>query len=249
MPRSRKSLTRHPVGQTRTSPAGSRNSAASKQLFREQAQTAALVDETRSKLRAAEAGRDEVRAQVKSAVAALAEARARCEKARSDVATTVAHIDVARFDAERAQAMDSYTKLAAPYDGVVIRRKVDPGQLTTPGTTGEPLFVLARFDIVTISVGVPEAEAPFVNAGDAVQIRLPALEGRTFPGRVTRTAFGLLESATRTLSPRSTWRTLMTCYVRDSTPMPTINTPLSTKTPWTLLHDRHRQGRRQSRSA
>ena len=58
--------------------------------------------------------------------------------------------------------MASYTKIVAPYDGVVIRRKVDTGQLTTPGTAGEPLFVVARSDMVTISVGVPEADAPFV---------------------------------------------------------------------------------------
>ncbi len=168
------------------------------QLFQERAQTGTLLDETRSKLRAAEASRDEVRAQVKSAEAALAEFRARREKAQLDVAAAVSQVDVARFEAERAEAMDRYCRLSAPYDGVVIRRKVDTGQLTTPGTSTEPLLVLARFDRVTISVGVPEADAPFVNAGDAAEIRLPALDGRKFPGKVTRTAWAL-DATTRTL--------------------------------------------------
>ncbi len=168
------------------------------QLFRERAQTGSLLDETKNKLQASEATAEEVQAQVKSAEAALSEAKALLDKARSDVQAAASHIEVARFDAERAEAMESYTKIEAPYDGVVIRRKVDTGQLTTPGTTGEPLFVVARQDTVTISVGVPETDAPFVNAGDGARVRLLALDSRVFEGKVTRTAWAL-DSATRTL--------------------------------------------------
>ena len=168
------------------------------QLFREKAQTGSLLDETRNKRNAAEAAREEVLAQVKSAEAALAEAKALASKARAAVTTAASHIEVARFEAERAEAMASYMKIEAPYDGIVTRRKVDTGQLTTPGTTGEPLLVVARTETVTISVGVPETEAPFVHAGNPAQVRLLAVEGRTFAGKVTRTAWAL-ESATRTL--------------------------------------------------
>ena len=168
------------------------------QLFRERAQTGSLLDETRNKKNAAEAAREEVLAQVKSAEAALAEAKALADKARAAVETAASHIEVARFEAERAEAMASYTKIEAPYDGIVTRRRVDTGQLTTPGTMGEPLFVVARTETVTISVGVPETEAPFVHAGNPAQVRLLAVEGRTFTGKVTRTAWAL-ESATRTL--------------------------------------------------
>lgn len=168
------------------------------QLFRERAQTGSLLDETTNKLKAAESAQDEVRAQIKSAEAALVEAKAQVARSRSQVATAVSHIDVARFEGERAEAMQSYTKLIAPYDGIVIRRKVDSGQLTTPGTSGDPLFVVARSDIVTISVGVPEIEAPFVNTGDPAQVRLLAVPGRTFEGKVTRTAWAL-DASTRTL--------------------------------------------------
>ena len=52
------------------------------QLVREHAQTEGLLDETRNKLRAAEATSEEVQAQVKSAEAALSEARALLDKAR-----------------------------------------------------------------------------------------------------------------------------------------------------------------------
>lgn len=168
------------------------------QLARERALTGSLVDETRSKLGAAEASRDEVKAQVTSNEAALAESKAYLDKARSDVLAAASHVEVARFEAERAEAMASYRKIEAPYDAVVTRRMVDTGQLTTPGTTGDPLFVVARSGVVTVTVGVPESDAPFVNAGDPAHVRLLALNGRTFDGKVTRTAWAL-ESATRTL--------------------------------------------------
>ena len=168
------------------------------QLFRERAQTGSLLDETRNKLQSAQATEEEVRAQVKYAEAALAEAKARLEKVRSDVQTATSHIEVARFEADHAEAMASYMKILAPFDGIVTRRTVDTGHLTTPGASGELLFIVARSDIVTITVGVPETDAPFVNAGDPARVRLQALEGKIFEGKVTRTGWAL-DPATRTL--------------------------------------------------
>jgi RND family efflux transporter MFP subunit len=168
------------------------------QLFRERAQTGSLLDETRNKLSAAEAAQDEVGAQVKTAEAALVEARARLDKARADVLTAISHVEVARFEADRAEAMASYGKILAPFDGIVTRRGIDTGHLTTPGAGGELLFIVARSDIVTITVGVPETDAPFVNAGDDARVRLQALDGKTFTGKVTRTAWAL-DATTRTL--------------------------------------------------
>ncbi len=168
------------------------------QLAKEGALTGSLLDETRSKLGAAQASRDEVLAKVKSSEASLAEALAFLDKSRSDVIAAVAHVAVARFEAERAEAIDSYTKIESPFDGIVTRRHVDTGQLTTPGATGEPLLVVSRSDLVTITVGVPETDAPFVNAGDPVQVRLQAYGGRSFDGKVTRTGWAL-DASTRTL--------------------------------------------------
>jgi RND family efflux transporter MFP subunit len=168
------------------------------QLARERVLTGSLVDETRSKLHAAEAGRDEVKAKVRSAEASLAEAKALLDKARSDLEEAVSHIEVARSESERAAAMAGYARILSPYDGVVTKRGVDTGHLTTPGADGEPLFVVARSDVVTITVGVPETEAPYVNVGDKARVRLQALEGKSFEGKVTRTSWAL-DSATRTL--------------------------------------------------
>jgi RND family efflux transporter MFP subunit len=168
------------------------------QLFLERAQTGTLLDETRHKLGTAEATQEEVKAQIASAEAARVEARALLDKARADVEAAASRIEVARFEAERAEAMAGYAKVIAPFDGVVIRRGVDTGHLTTPGASGDLLFIVARSDVVTITVGVPETDAPFVDPGDSARVRLQALEGKSFEGKVTRTAWAL-DAATRTL--------------------------------------------------
>jgi RND family efflux transporter MFP subunit len=168
------------------------------QLFNERAQTGTLLDETRNKLHSADAARDEVRAKVRSAEAALNEARSELDKARSDVAAAAASIDVARSEARHAEAMLGYARIEAPFDGIVTRRNVDTGDLTRPGADAEPLFIVARTDPVTITVGVPEGYATEVNPGDGALIKLQAMKGQTVPGKVTRTAWAL-DPKTRTI--------------------------------------------------
>ena len=113
------------------------------------------------------------------------------DKARSDVTTAKATIKVARFDAQRSQAMRGYETIVAPYDGVITRRNVDVGDLTRPGTQGEPLFTVVRDDLVRISVSVPEMYATEVDPGDRVLIRLQATPGKDFEGKVARTSWTL----------------------------------------------------------
>lgn len=168
------------------------------QLVRDRALTGSLLDETRSKLHAAEAGHDEVQAQTQTATSSLDEATALLDKARADLEAATARIDVARAEAEHAEAMAGYLKIRAPFDGVVTRRSVDTGHLTTPGASGELLFVIVHSDLVTIRVDVPEVDAPFVRPGNPAIVRLQALGGRTFEGQVTRTAWSL-DPGTRTL--------------------------------------------------
>ncbi len=168
------------------------------QLFNERALTGSLMDETRNKLKASESAREEVHAQVKSAEAAVRQSKALLDKARSDVVAAAAGIKVARFDAERVQALREYAKVTAPYDGIVTHRHVDSGDLTEPGTQGQPLFVVARDDVVRITVGVPEMYATEVDDGDRVLVRLQALAGRDFEGKVTRTSW-TLDAKNRTL--------------------------------------------------
>ena len=166
-------------------------------LVSDRAATGSLLDETRSKLRSSESSRDEMLAHVQSGEAGLAEGRAGLDRARSDVAAA-AGIEFAAEDARRLEAMLGYTRITAPYDGVITRRDVDTGQLTKPGLDGTPLFVVARTDVVTVVLDVPETYATDAGPGDRVLVKLQALKGRAVEGRVTRTSWAL-DPRTRTI--------------------------------------------------
>jgi RND family efflux transporter MFP subunit len=161
------------------------------QLFQERAQTGSLLDETRYKLLASEAARDEVRAQVASAEVAVIQAGAARDQAHSDLGAAAAAIEVARADARHAEALLGYARIEAPFDGIVIQRNVDTGDLTQPGADQPPLFVIARSDIVTIWVAIPEVFAPAVNPGDSAEVKLQAVPGPAIEGKVTRISWAL----------------------------------------------------------
>jgi HlyD family secretion protein len=96
------------------------------------------------------------------------------------------------------QALREYETIVAPYDGIVTHRHVHVGDLTEPGIHSQPLFTVARDDIVRIIVSVPEMYATEVNPGDRALIRLQALTGGDFEGKVTRTSW-TLDAKNRTL--------------------------------------------------
>ena len=168
------------------------------ELHAARAQTGSLLDETRSKLRSSEAASEEIAAQITSADVALIQRMAALDSARSDVVAAVAGIDVAKADAGTVSARLAYTKIESPFDGIVTQRNVDTGHLTQPGADKPPLFIVARSDIMTIRVNVPEAFAAEVNPGDPATIRLQELKGRTVEGKVTRISWAL-DPKTRTI--------------------------------------------------
>ena len=167
------------------------------QLFNERAQTGSLLDETRSKLGSAES-------RARKSTPRSRRPRRPSGRARP-CSTRPARRDRRRGDHQgrpvRRPAHPGhagYATIVAPYDGVITRRNVDVGDLTEPGTQGQPLFIVARDDFVRIIVSVPEMYATEVDPGDRVLIRLQALPGRDFEGKVTRTSW-TLDAKNRTL--------------------------------------------------
>jgi RND family efflux transporter MFP subunit len=162
--------------------------------------TKKLVDETLNQLKAAEAAQTEAEAAVESAKAAFAQSQADTEKAKSEESAAVAALGVAKAGHARAKAMLAYTKIKAPFRGVVTSRNVDTGHFTqaTRGADAKPLFVVSQSDTVRVFVDVPELEAAWVDAGDAATVQVQALRNKEVKSKVTRTSW-TLNSANRSL--------------------------------------------------
>jgi multidrug efflux pump subunit AcrA (membrane-fusion protein) len=103
---------------------------------------------------------DDATAALRSAEARVAAARARQEESRASVAS-------ANADTDEARATESYTQIAAPFDGVVTEKHVDPGTMAGPGT---PLLRVEDTRGFTLNVRVDESRVGVVTPGTAVPV-------------------------------------------------------------------------------
>jgi RND family efflux transporter MFP subunit len=131
---------------------------------------------------------------------ALAAAKAAVTKARADVDVARTRHTVAEKAREYAKTLLRYTKIPAPFNGVITKRHVNEDEFVQPpsGRKGEALFVVDQLDPVRVFVNVPEAEAVWVHDNDEATIRTQSRTGSEFKGTVTRNARSL-DPATRTL--------------------------------------------------
>ena len=155
-------------------------------------------DETQNQFRAAEASRAEAAAKVTTADAAVRKAQADRDKAAADVTAAEARQDVAKSEVRRLGALLGYTKITAPYDGVVTRRAIDTGDFLHADGAKRGVFTVARLDPVRVVVQVPEADAGLVREGLPVKVVVQALGGPDLTGTVARTSWSL-EPGSRTL--------------------------------------------------
>ncbi len=93
----------------------------------------------------------------------------------------------------------AYASVVAPFDGTITQRKVDVGSLVQGNAnTGTFMFEIMQKDVIRVRVYVPQDAAFGVAPGVEAMVRVPEIPGRTFRGKVTRTAEAL-QTGTRTL--------------------------------------------------
>lgn len=80
---------------------------------------------------------------------------------------------VADAAAKEAEAMLGYTKVIAPFAGVITRKHADVGDLAAPG---KPLLELEDSTTLRLEADVPEAVVGKLALGDKLPVRIAALE-------------------------------------------------------------------------
>jgi len=112
------------------------------------------------------------------------------------VAAARSNVGAAQANLDRLIQLKSYQTVRAPFAGVITVRNVDTGALVTDSTT--LLFRIAQTDLLRTYVNLPQTDADSVKPGQTATLTIPDLPGRTFTGKVARTA-NALDPATRTL--------------------------------------------------
>lgn len=114
---------------------------------------------------------------------------AEVDAAKAALAAAEKELQVAQADNNRVSALENYTNVVAPLDGVIVWRYADTGALIQGGTTSNssalPIVKLAQSGLMRLRLPVPEQYVRFVHIGDAVQVRVDALN-RSFSGKVVR---------------------------------------------------------------
>jgi multidrug efflux pump subunit AcrA (membrane-fusion protein) len=159
--------------------------------------TANVVAERFKDYEEAEADSESARAALDKAQADLTAALEKVNEADADVRYRAVLVEVARRDRDVARELLGYATLRAPFDGVVTRRKVDPGSFVQNSATGrgEVLLTIERSDIVTLYMNLPDNYAPFVGRGTQADVEMSVLPGVTIRGKVSRYSGSLITEA------------------------------------------------------
>jgi multidrug efflux pump subunit AcrA (membrane-fusion protein) len=113
---------------------------------------------------------------------------------QADVEAAQANLETAQSQAEAARAkrmrdgvLADYSKITAPFDGVVTQRYANFGTLMQSGTNSStqamPLVRLSEDDKpFRLVIPVPESDVRYIHAGDPVSVTVPSLNRNEKPG-------------------------------------------------------------------
>jgi len=122
----------------------------------------------------------------------LAEAvvsRQAADEKQADLAAKTAITGAAQANVARLQTLTGFTRLVAPFDGVVTSRSAEIGALVSAGgASTAPLFTIADISRIRAGVRVPQLTSPQIRPGMEAILTLPEYPGRRFTATTTRTA-------------------------------------------------------------
>jgi RND family efflux transporter MFP subunit len=110
-------------------------------------------------------------------------------------------VEANQANVKQLEALQSFEKIYAPFDGVVTARNTDIGDLINSGSAGgvkTDLFHIAQPGTLRVYVNVPEEYSQGTKVGMTADLTLAEFPGRKFQGKLVRTAEAI-SMTTRTL--------------------------------------------------
>jgi RND family efflux transporter MFP subunit len=128
-------------------------------------------------------------------------AEAQVSAANASLAAARQQLEVAKANKERLKSLYAYSRITAPFTGVITKRYADTGAMIQAGTSSQsqamPVVRLSQNDLLRLVIPVPESAVPRIHLGSSVEVRVSSL-GKTFQGTVSRFA-DQVDTATRTM--------------------------------------------------
>src|SRR5215472_8645289 len=144
------------------------------------------------------------------------ESEAQVSSGKAALSAAQQELEVAQANKRQAAALSDYTRIVAPFAGVVTNRYADKGALVAAGTSSStqamPIVRLAQVSVLRLILPVPESVAAQIHLQDPVKVHVQALN-QDIEGRVSRFADSL-DLQTRTM------QTEIDCDNRDGRLIP-----------------------------
>jgi RND family efflux transporter MFP subunit len=129
------------------------------------------------------------------------EAEAQVSSAQASLSAAQQQLEVAQANETQYTALSNYSRIVAPFAGVITHRYADTGALIQSGTSSNtqamPLVRLAQTSKLRLVLAIPESVAAQIRLGDPVKVRVQALN-QDIEGKVSRFADSL-DRQTRTM--------------------------------------------------
>ena len=126
---------------------------------------------------------------------------AQVASAEAELSAAKQQLEVAYANQKQYSALAGYTRIVAPFAGVITSRYADTGALVAAGTSSStqaiPVVRLAQTSRLRLVLLTPESVAAQIRFGDAVKVHVQALN-QDFAGKVSRFADSL-DRQTRTM--------------------------------------------------
>jgi HlyD family secretion protein len=101
---------------------------------------------------------------------------------REELDVDRANVRQARENLDMSKIRLSYTVLRAPFNGVVLVRQAELGEVVSPGT---PIITLADLDNIWLRVYLPETDLGKVHWGQDVDVRTDTYPGKVYRGHIS----------------------------------------------------------------
>jgi RND family efflux transporter MFP subunit len=110
------------------------------------------------------------------------------ENANGGLEARLAAVESAKANVQRLEQLTAFTRIEAPFDGVVTARNVEVGALIESGNNARELFHVADTRRLRVFVNVPEVYSQLAKPGLTAALTLREFNDRRFNGRLARTA-------------------------------------------------------------
>jgi multidrug efflux system membrane fusion protein len=113
-----------------------------------------------------------------------------------DLSAKQATVAANEANVRRLEALESFKRITAPFDGIVTARKTDVGQLIDAGGGNRPeLFAVSDARQLRVYVNVPQEDAAAIKPGMTATLTVPERPGMTFDAKLVDTDDSIAQSS------------------------------------------------------